>query len=187
MNTMILLGPFRHDTGYPPENSGILMEFTPFRKNCITETDARSIAEDCAAGTPRFGRFEAPSLNQLLYFFSEDIINGAVITEMEERSLSRLSETVSKPLFLTANTDREERLAQRERLPVSGLYFPHAPSLVTVEKRVKPYIFAFSEKEEKRDITALLRTNPPFALHCVTEKEARKAGEWLREITKEMR
>lgn len=163
------------------------MEFTPFRKNCITETDARRIAEDCAAGTPRFGRFDAPSLNQLLYFFSEDIINGAVITEMEERSLSRLSETVSKPLFLTANTDREERLAQRERLPVSGLYFPHAPSLVTVEKRVKPYIFAFSEKEEKRDITALLRTNPPFALHCVTEKEARKAGEWLREITKEMR
>ncbi|MGM9567414.1 MAG: hypothetical protein ACI3W6_04465 [Clostridia bacterium] len=152
----------------------------------MTETDARRIAKNSAADTPRFGHFTAPSANQLLYFFSENLINGAIVTEMEERSLLRLSETIRKPLFLTVNTDREETLGRRERLPVSGLYFSRFPALQVIRNRKKPYISVFPENPEE-DIAALFRINPPFALHCNTEKEAEQAARWIEKITKEMR
>ncbi|MGN0962722.1 MAG: hypothetical protein ACI4PP_04010 [Clostridia bacterium] len=186
MKTLILLGPLGHETGQPPENGGILMEFTPFRKNCITETDARRAAAYYDTETPRYGRFASPSPNQLLYFFSENLINGAILTEADERTLLRLAETVKAPIFLAANTDREESLRQRERLPVRGLYFPSVPSSETLKNRKKPYMTVFPETRDE-ETEALFRRYPPFALHCKTEDEAEKAARWIKKISKEMR
>lgn len=162
------------------------MEFTPFQKNCITETEARQAAESYPIDTTRFGHFVAPSLNQLLYFFSENLINGAILTEMEARTLYRLSETIKKPVFLAANTDEEESLAKKERLPIAGLYFPRFPAEETIKNRIKPYIAAFPSKPTE-DLCALLQTAPPFAFHCKTEEEAEIAAYWQRKMTKEMR
>ena len=186
MKTLILLCPLGHETGRLPENGGILMEFTPFRKNCITETEARRAAVSCDPETPRYGRFASPSPNQLLYFFSENLINGAILTEADERTLLRLAETVKAPIFLSANTDREESLRQRERLPVRGLYFPAAPSGDTLKNRKKPYITVFPENTDE-EAAARFRRYPPFAFHCKTEGEAEKAARWIKKILKEMR
>lgn len=189
MKTTILLGPIKPNDEILEKDYGILMEFTPFQKNCVTETDARHITKNGAVDTWRFGHFAAPSPNQLLYLFNEDIINGAIITEIDEKTLYRISETIKKPLFLATNSDNEERLRQREQQPIYGLYFPKPPSSKTIKQRKKPYIFPFPEKieEQEENMTALFQINPPFALCCKTRNEANQAKQWIKKITKETR
>ena len=94
MNTLIL-ADFVRSRPCAADNDGLLLDFIPFRKNSVTETDAKEIRNALPAENLRFGFFDRPSLNQLLYLLSEDLINGAVIANIAEKDLRRVDLTFS--------------------------------------------------------------------------------------------
>lgn len=144
---------------------GVLLDFIPFRKNSVTEADAKQIRSTVSQNALRFGFFDRPSLNQLLYLLSEDLINGAVIANIGEKDLRRVAETTGRPLFLDGTCKPAEAIEKEQRMPIFGHFFQTPPDEEVLEILTKPYILSVNDPDTVTENLPLLRKVPPYALN----------------------
>ena len=164
MNTLIL-ADFVRSRPCAADNDGLLLDFIPFRKNSVTETDAKEIRNALPAENLRFGFFDRPSLNQLLYLLSEDLINGAVIANIAEKDLRRVAETTGRPIFLDGTCKAAEAIEKEQRMPIFGHFFQAPPDEDILKILTKPYILSINDPTAVKDAIPLLRQVPPYALN----------------------
>lgn len=167
MRPYLFTGPLRPNE-VPPDAEGVLLDFIPFRKNSVSEADAKKIKDFLPASAHRLGFFDRPGLNQLLYLLSEDLINGAIIANIGEKDLRRVAETTKKPLFSDGTCKDADTILREQRMPVFGHYFQILPEREILSVLKKPWILSISEIDTLEDILAAAKENMPFALRLET-------------------
>ncbi|MBR5328742.1 MAG: hypothetical protein IKV45_00885 [Firmicutes bacterium] len=165
MSILILSGPCGPQETIT-NSDGLLLEFTPFHKKSVNETDARKIKAQYPQATYRLGIFDAAPLNQLLYLMSEDLINGALISRIGEADLRRICETSHRPIFLEGTCKSTETIQREQRLPIQGHFFLALPDKETLAILNKPYILSMNAIEKNIENAKALAIHPPFALWC---------------------
>ena len=135
------VGP--NEEGFDEEQQ-ILLDFMPFTAFSVSETDVRRIRATLNRDIHIFGRFDGVPMKQLLYFFDEGLIDGAVIGAASGKDLYRLAETFSKPLYLSIRSLFSDDLLQAERLPVDGLCFNTIPPEGYLKERKKSCLLQLS-------------------------------------------
>lgn len=155
----------------------ILLDFIPFTPFGVSEADAHHLKATQDRDIRVFGRFDGVPMKQLLYFFDEGLIDGAVIGAASEKDLYRLAETFSKPIFLSVRSPLSDDLLQAERMPVAGLCFNGIPPEEYLKQRKKSCLLQLSPQKtpfenwdenslkllvEKSDILLLCREQALF-------------------------
>lgn len=158
---------------------GILLDFRPFRRNSVNEVDARKIQKSLPKDRYRWGIFDVPLLRQLLYLFSEDLINGALLSRISEKDLFRLSESFACPIFIEGTCQAAETIQKEQRLPINGHFFGNIPEEDVLSILNKPYILSMQAIDNTNEPAALLQKHPPFALWCGKPAEAERAKVWI--------
>ena len=193
MKIRTLIGPVRPTEEAPGRGDAYLLEFAPFTKYSVSETDARRLRRRFDADIPVFGHFDGVPIKQLLYLFSEGIIDGAVIAAQPEKEVYRLCETVAKPIYITVRSVTERDLAAAERLPVSGLYLPPTIEGAMLKRRKKPCILPLDtegdslSEEEKQRLRALAEADTDLILKAENPAAAEEAKKLLQNSMTEMR
>lgn len=177
MSILILSGPI------PPNKvidfaDGVLLEFSPFHKNSVNETDARKIKKLLPDNAFRCGIFDSAPRNQLLYLMSEDLINAALVSHISEPDLRRIDETMRKPIFLEGTCKSANTIQREQRLPIKGHFFLSMPDDDVRQVLTKPYILSMNAIEKTIENAKALKEHPPFALWCETAAEVPETRQW---------
>lgn len=167
---------------------GIIAECTPFFRHCLCESEVKALRRQTREKQRCYGHFVGSPLQQILYYFEENLIDGAILSHISDRDLHRLAETVQKPLFLEETIATETAAERRERQPATGLCLPHTTHRKLLRAQKKPYILRFpADFETYPNITEDLKDTIPFGLWCENPRFAREAKRWIENIFNEMR
>lgn len=183
METKIFTGPIRPENIY--HGDGFFLECRPFHHNSVNESDLKKI-RDQVPKSSRFGIFDTAPLNQLLYLLSEDLLNGAILSRIEEKELRRIAETIRKPLYLEGTCKEKETILREQRMPIAGHFFLNLPDTETLRILNKPYILSINAIDKTKNTAARYKENPPYIIWCGTPAEAKEAKAWIDTIN-EMR
>ena len=161
---MILAGPICPKHCEATDTDGFLLDFIPFHRHSITETDAKKIKKTVFENILRIGIFDRPGRNQLLYLLSENLINGAIIANISEKDLRRVAESTGKPVFLDGTCKPAETIEKEQCMPIFGHYFQTPPDEEITKILTKPYLLSIHNIDSIRNAIPLLRETPPYAL-----------------------
>lgn len=141
----------------------ITLDFTPFCQRSVNEASARRIKTALDPKTKLIGVFSDATVNQILYLFTENILDLALCPKLSERDLRRIAETTRKPLIRAVDSPKSAAIEQAARLTGTYLYITKLPEREVLKKFSKPYILPVSYAD--RDILPTINENyAPFAL-----------------------